>query len=80
MWTQIHKWYGRVFIILGIVAGGSGLALARDTPAYSKAGTIVYASIAGIAGVALLGLFTWVEVKRVGSKKILTESSEDNAA
>lgn len=80
MWTLIHKWYGRFFMILGIVAGGSGLALARDTPAYSKAGTIAYAVLAGIAGAALLGLFTWVEVKKVGPKKVLTESSEANAA
>lgn len=80
VWTLIHKWYGRIFMVLGIVAGGSGLALASDTPAYSKAGMIAYAVVAGISGVALLGLFTWVEVKKVGPKKELTESSEANGA
>lgn len=79
MWTFIHKWCGRIFMILGIVAGGSGLALARDTPAYSKAGAIAYGIMAGIADAALLGLFTWVEVKKVGSKKALTESEANPA-
>ena len=80
VWTTIHKWYGRVFMILGIVAGGSGLALASDSPAYSKAGMIAYAVLAGIIGVALVGLWTWVEVKKRGATKAATEGSVANGA
>lgn len=80
VWSTIHKWYGRLFMVLGIVAGGSGLSLASDSPAYSKGGMIAYAVLAGISGVALLGLWTWVEVKQRGSKKSENEGSVTNSA
>lgn len=76
VWATVHKWYGRIFIILGIVTGGSGLALASDSPAYSRAGMIVYSALSGVFGIALVGLWTWVEVKKCGSKKVATEGSE----
>lgn len=76
VWSTIHKWYGRVFMILGIVAGGSGLGLASDTPTYSKPGMIAYAVLAAVAGVALLALWTWVEVKQKRRpEKAVTEGS-----
>ena len=63
-------------MILGIVAGGSGLGLASDTPTYSKPGMIAYAVLAAVAGVALLALWTWVEVKQKRRpEKAVTEGS-----
>ncbi|SPO03148.1 uncharacterized protein DNG_05830 [Cephalotrichum gorgonifer] len=83
IFTTIHKWYGRVFIILGIVTGGSGLALASKSPVYSKPGMIVYAVLAAISGVSLVGLWVWVEIKKQkdgGSRKGVTEGSVVNGA
>ena len=77
---MIHKWYGRVFIVLGVVTGGSGLALASDSPAYSKAGMISYAVLSGVFGIALVGLWTWVEINNRGPKKVANEGSEANGA
>lgn len=59
-WTHLHVWYGRVLIFLGIINGGLGLRLARDTPAYSMAGTIVYAVFAGVFGGFFFGLVVYV--------------------
>ena len=80
IWSTIHKWYGRVFMMIGLVAGGSGLALASGSPAYSKPGMIVYAVLASIALVALVGLWVWVEVKKRVSRKSDTEGSVTNGA
>lgn len=65
-------------MVLGIAAGGSGLSLAAGSSAYSKAGMIAYAVLAGISGVSLVWLCTWVEVKKRGSKKAETEGSVMN--
>ncbi|PKS13191.1 hypothetical protein jhhlp_000536 [Lomentospora prolificans] len=77
IWTHIHVWYGRVLILLGIINGGLGLQLARSSPAYSKPGLIVYSVLAGLVGLALLGLFFWVgkSKRHHGSDKAVTEGS-----
>lgn len=80
VWTTIHKWYGRVFMLLGIVTGGSGLALASDSPAYSKAGMVVYAVLSGMIGIGLVGLWAWVEMKKRRPKKATTEGIDANGA
>jgi len=55
-WTVLHVWYGRVLILLGIINGGLGLQLASGSPAYSRAGMIVYAVLAALAGFLLVVL------------------------
>jgi len=62
-WTHLHVWYGRVLIVFGIINGGLGLRLARDTPAYSMAGTIVYAVFAGVFGGFFFGLVVCVVMR-----------------
>lgn len=77
IWSHIHVWYGRVLILLGIVNGGLGLHLSRGTPAYSKAGTIAYSVLAGVVGLALVGLMVWVERSR---RRTLVENGGEKAA
>ena len=60
MWTTLHVWYGRLFLILGLINGGAGLALVKGTPVYSKAGTIAYAVLAAISGTMMLALIPLV--------------------
>ncbi|KAK0623972.1 hypothetical protein B0T14DRAFT_406985, partial [Immersiella caudata] len=50
-WSTIHVWYGRALLLLGIINGGLGLQLAKESPAYSEPGMIVYSILAGLAGV-----------------------------
>ncbi|KAF3933090.1 hypothetical protein ABW20_dc0109569 [Dactylellina cionopaga] len=45
-WGIAHRWFGRTIVIVGIVNGGLGLLLAENT----KVGEIVYAVVAGVAG------------------------------
>ncbi|EPS36280.1 hypothetical protein H072_10217 [Dactylellina haptotyla CBS 200.50] len=49
-WGIMHRWFGRTIIVVGIVNGGLGLLLAENT----KGGKIVYAAIAGVAGLVYL--------------------------
>lgn len=63
LWTALHVWYGRMFLILGLINGGSGLALVKGTPVYSKAGAITYAVLAAISGIMMLALIPLV-IKR----------------
>lgn len=53
-WTVLHVWYGRVLILLGIINGGLGLQLASGSPAYSRAGMIVYSVLAALVGSLLM--------------------------
>jgi hypothetical protein len=69
-WTLIHRWYGRVLIIMGIINGGLGLQLAANTPA----GKIVYSVLGGIAGTTLCVMALAFEANRL-TKKAKTESS-----
>lgn len=48
--TKVHVWWGRVFITLGIVCGGTGLQLA-ETPMNGK---VVYGVVAGVMWI------TWI--------------------
>lgn len=60
IWTWIHMWYGRTLIILGIINGGLGLRLAHITTPVG--GKIAYGVVAGISGLAFLGLIVWPKV------------------
>lgn len=71
IWSLIHTWYGRAFILLGIIDGGLGIRLANNT----MAGEIVYGVIAGISGVAFIGLIIWSEIKK---RKESSSSHEDS--
>ncbi|KAL4970414.1 cytochrome b561 domain-containing protein [Aspergillus stella-maris] len=50
IWTHIHIWLGRVFLVLGIINGGTGLKLADNT----TGGIIAYAVVAGLFGLAYI--------------------------
>jgi hypothetical protein len=66
----IHKWYGRMIILLGIINGGLGLQLAANT----RAGEIVYGVIGGLVGVAICALV--VSVEKNGRKKRVAGQAE----
>ncbi|KAK6524662.1 hypothetical protein TWF281_011564 [Arthrobotrys megalospora] len=61
--AYIHTYWGRVLLILGIVNGGLGLALADNT----TGGTIAYSVVAGVMGLAWLSASVLYYV-RGGSK------------
>ncbi|KAL4956805.1 hypothetical protein BDW69DRAFT_192160 [Aspergillus filifer] len=52
IWTHIHIWLGRIFLVLGIINGGTGLKLADNT----TGGTIAYAVVAGLFGLAYIAI------------------------
>ncbi|KAL3447072.1 hypothetical protein BJX65DRAFT_104167 [Aspergillus insuetus] len=51
-WTHVHIWVGRLFLLLGIINGGTGLKLADNT----TGGIIAYAVVAGVFGVAYIAI------------------------
>lgn len=55
LWNPVHKWFGRVLVILGMINGGLGLHLANNT----TGGKIAYGVVAGICGVAFVFLIFW---------------------
>lgn len=75
-WTHLHVWYSRVLIFLGIINGGLGLRLARDTPAYSMAGTIVYAVFAGVFGGFFFSLVVYIVKGGRKSNEVGTRSGK----
>lgn len=70
----IHIWYGRSLLILGIICGGLGLQLARNT----KGGEIVYGLVAGLV---VMSYFTILVLKNIGTfldnKMIKSGSGEE---
>ncbi|KAK2799360.1 hypothetical protein FQN50_008519 [Emmonsiellopsis sp. PD_5] len=63
----VHRWGGRVMLVLGIVNGGLGFMFAGiGTEGVPVAGVAVYSAIAGFMGVVYVGLVAW---KR-GRKKV----------
>ena len=73
-WTILHVWYGRLLIILGMVNGGLGLHLASDGQAYSKAGMIAYAVLAGISGITFLSVAAFASTMK--EKKDVAEMTQ----
>ena len=63
-WNLLHRWYGRVLVLLGMINGGLGIQLANDT----TGGKISYSVVAGISGTAFLGLVIWSEIRRSKEK------------
>lgn len=62
--SSLHIWYGRALMVCGIVNGGLGLLLARN----SNKGMIGYAVVAGVVGALYVLL---VVVKRKGGKRVV---------
>ncbi|RDW90123.1 cytochrome b561 domain-containing protein [Aspergillus mulundensis] len=52
IWTHAHIWIGRIFLLLGLINGGTGLKLADNT----TGGIISYAVVAGVFGVAYVAI------------------------
>lgn len=66
-WSILHLVIGRTVIILGIVNGGLGLALAGDAPAGIF---VTYGIIGGMLGVPSLAAALFEELKRYGWNKL----------
>lgn len=58
--SYIHRWFGRIMIILGVVNGGLGLLLSKNMGDDAETGaTVAYSVVAGIVGtiyIVILGL------------------------
>ncbi|OJI97052.1 hypothetical protein ASPVEDRAFT_49116 [Aspergillus versicolor CBS 583.65] len=52
IWTHVHIWVGRLFLLLGIINGGTGLKLADNT----TGGIIAYAVVGGLFGLAYIAI------------------------
>lgn len=62
----MHIWYGRSLLILGIICGGLGLKLARNT----KGGEIVYGILAGLVAMSYFTILVLRNMgKSVGNKE-----------
>lgn len=62
LWSYVHLWGGRVGIVLGMVNGGLGLALAGA----GRGAVIAYAVVAGVVGVLYVGVVVLAGRKRRG--------------
>ncbi|KAK6515266.1 hypothetical protein TWF506_007609 [Arthrobotrys conoides] len=72
-WGFVHRWYGRVIVVLGIVNGGLGLLLAENT----RAGEIAYAVVAGLAGFTyLMVVVQWIFRTRAVEKSLKKQKKD----
>ncbi|KAL2824125.1 hypothetical protein BDW59DRAFT_88444 [Aspergillus cavernicola] len=72
IWTHIHIWVGRIFLLLGIINGGTGLKLADNT----TGGIIAYAVVAGVFGVAYIAIVALRQGKVILKDKETTAEIE----
>ena len=63
--ADIHVYWGRAAITLGIINGGLGLQWAAN----SRGGNIAYGIVAGVVWVAWMGVGVWGEIKARGGRK-----------
>ncbi|PGH05642.1 hypothetical protein GX51_02801 [Blastomyces parvus] len=73
---QVHRWLGRCMLALGIVNGGLGFrfsGIGKETVPLS--GVIVYAVIAGVIGVAYVGISTWGTLKKNKKRRLRSDGS-----
>lgn len=64
-----HRWFGRLFLVLGIINGGLGFKYAGiGTKGVPTAGIIAYGVIAGVVGVAYIAIIIFDAFKK--SKKV----------
>ncbi|KAL4818566.1 hypothetical protein BDW67DRAFT_156826 [Aspergillus spinulosporus] len=66
--TYVHIWIGRIFLLLGLINGGTGLKLADNT----TGGIIAYAVVGGIFGVAYISIAALRQGKVILEKKKTT--------
>ncbi|KAK5165924.1 uncharacterized protein LTR77_008848 [Saxophila tyrrhenica] len=60
LWSYLHLWHGRAAILLGMVNGGLGLALARA----GRSAVIAYSVVAGVVGVVYIAAAVMGEMRR----------------
>ncbi|BDD60215.1 hypothetical protein MAP00_005360 [Monascus purpureus] len=58
--SHIHRWLGRIMIVLGVANGGLGLLLSRNMGHGGENGAVVaYSAVAGIVGAFYVGVLGW---------------------
>ncbi|KAL4984656.1 hypothetical protein BDW68DRAFT_190336 [Aspergillus falconensis] len=67
-WAHVHVWIGRIFLLLGLINGGTGLKLADNT----TGGIISYAVVAGVFAVAYISIAALRQGKVILGKKETT--------
>lgn len=64
IFAYVHRWFGRVMIVLGIINAGLGFQLARGP----KGAIIAYSVVAGVVGVFYCAVIVWVQMGRKRSR------------
>ncbi|KAL4742217.1 hypothetical protein BDV11DRAFT_181352 [Aspergillus similis] len=67
-WAHVHIWIGRIFLLLGLINGGTGLKLADNT----IGGIIAYAVVGGVFGTAYISIAALRQVKVILRRKETT--------
>ncbi|KAL3436639.1 hypothetical protein BDV09DRAFT_193771 [Aspergillus tetrazonus] len=71
-WTHIHIWIGRIFLLLGIINGGTGLKLADNT----TGGIIAYAVVGGVFCMAYISIAALRQGKVILGKETTPEMTQ----
>ncbi|KAL4880206.1 hypothetical protein BJY04DRAFT_82004 [Aspergillus karnatakaensis] len=66
VWSHAHVWVGRIFLLLGIINGGTGLKLADNT----TGGLIAYGVVAGVFGIA------WIAIAGLRQGNVILKDKE----
>lgn len=64
IFAYVHRWFGRVMIVLGIINAGLGFQLARG----SQGAIIAYSVVAGIVALFYCAVIIWVQMGRKRSR------------
>ncbi|KLJ13328.1 hypothetical protein EMPG_11702 [Blastomyces silverae] len=73
---RVHRWVGRGMLALGIINGGLGFrfsGIGKET--VPVAGVVVYSIIAGLVGVAYVGISTWGTLKKKKKQRLRSDES-----
>jgi len=72
LWTHVHRWFGRIIMILAIVNGGIGIQYADNSIPGEKG----FGVVAGVFGLAYIGVLVWVYV--TGGRQAPDRKSEES--
>lgn len=73
-----HRWFGRLFLILGIINGGWGFHFAGiGTKGVPTAGIIAYGVISGVMGAIYIAVIVLDTLKKSKKKTVSEQSTQD---